>query len=222
MTEGFASVSTSRPAALPRRLHRSFAAVLLLATLTAGAAPASAQDLRLAAPGTTVEFDNGGVYRAFAVVGDQVFVREDTGDDRTIVHVLRYGRFDSLIFRDTNRSEIYFTQGTVEDMLAADPNVPLDIAYEVYVDNRLTSRVNGVALRGEVSSIEVGGQTLATRPLSLQLFYYDPEGAFQRNVKHTQFFSEDFGLPLRIEWENVTSGEIFTISATRVTTGAAQ
>lgn len=204
---------------MPRRIRALLAAALLAAALLADAVPASAQDLRLPAPGTVVEFDNGATYDAFAIVGDQVFVKEQTGNDRTVVHVLRYGRFDSLIFRDTSRSEIYFTQGSVEDMLAAEPNVPLDIAYEVYVDNRLNARVNGVALRGEATPIEVGGQRLATRPLALNLFFYDPEGGFLRNVKLTRYFSEDFGLPLRIEYENVTSGESFAITAESVAPG---
>src|SRR5690606_23940637 len=107
------------------------------------------------------------VYRALSVVGDQAFVEEATADDRTVVHVLRYGRFDSLVFRETSRSEIYFTQGSVEEILAAEPNVPLDIAYEVYVDNRLTSRVNGVALRGPATTVEVEGSALQTQPLAL-------------------------------------------------------
>ncbi|MEX0760625.1 MAG: hypothetical protein WD100_13675 [Tistlia sp.] len=207
------------PRFLVRPLLPALLPALLLALLLglAAGAPARAQELRLAAPGTAVEFDNGGVYRAFAIVGDQVFVREDTGNDKTIVHVLRYGRFDTLIFRDTRRSEIYFTQGSVEDMLAAAPNVPLDIAYEVYEDNRLTSRVNGVARRGEPAEIEVGGRRMATRPLSQDLFFYDPDGTFQRNVKYSYFYSEDFGLPLRIEFEDATSGERFVITATGVT-----
>lgn len=205
-------------------LARSVPAVCRAALLCAGllvpALPTLAQDLQLPSTGTTVKFDNGAVYRTFATVGDQVFVREDTGNGRTVVHVLRYGRFDSLIFRDTSRSEIYFTQGSVEDMLAAEPNVPLDIAYEVYVDNRLTSRVNGVALRGDTATIDVGGRKMPTRPLTLELFFYDPEGTFQRNVKLNRYFSEAIGLPLRIEYENVTSGEKFEITATQVTVGA--
>ncbi|SME93248.1 hypothetical protein SAMN06265365_101568 [Tistlia consotensis] len=197
------------------------AAALAGSVLSAVAWPdrAAAQDLKLPAPGTAVEFDNGSVYRAFATVGDQVFVVETTGDGRTVVHVMRYGRFDSLIFRNPSRSEIYFTKGSVEDLLGATPDKPLEIAYEVYVDNRLTSRVNGVALRGQVTPVEVAGTKLPTRPLSLQLSYYDPDGNFQQSVKLTRYFSEALGLPLRIEYENATSGEKFTITAKKVIEG---
>ncbi len=200
-----------------RLAARLLAVALLSLAAPLFASPGAAQELRLPEPGTRVTFDNGAVYHAFSIVGDQVFVEEITGSEKRVVHVLRYGRFDSLIFRAGGRSEIYFTQGSVEDLLTLEPNQSLDIAYEVYIDNRLNARVNGVAVRGGPATVEAGGRRLTARPLTLQLFYYDPDGNFLRNVNLRRFFSEDFGLPLRIEWENVTSGEKFAITATDVT-----